>query len=173
MHEFRITTPESVDRLLDVPHPVNPLGKACQFQEQRELDWARVLKLVDHQQIEFFPEHSSDIRMVEQAEQLVLLIGKVENAEFLLESLIVRQGLGREIEHQCEVTSQVGVQPLMLGYPTGQFRNWLDGRPQARFRSLLGEFGPLAPGSSVTLQIEGKDLAKQREDQAQFDDDKG
>ena len=88
--------------------------------------------------------------------------GKVECAKLLLDGLIVRQCPSREIEHQCEVTSQVGVQPLMLGYPTGQFRNWLNGRPQTRFRSLLGEFGPLAPGSSVTLQIEGKDLDQRK-----------
>src|SRR5271165_6617576 len=50
-HQGGIATAKSVDRLLHVSHPDDMFGAARKLDKQRELNGARILKLIHHEQV--------------------------------------------------------------------------------------------------------------------------
>ena len=60
LHQRRIAAPKSVDGLFDVAYPIDLLGELGQPKKQCKLNGTRILKLIDHQQVEFITQCFGD-----------------------------------------------------------------------------------------------------------------
>jgi hypothetical protein len=145
LHQFRVAPTKAVDGLLDVADPDGLPGDARQAHEERELDRARVLKLIDQEELELFGQRFDDLGLVEKSEKQVLLIDEIDDTELALSLLIGIQRASGQGKDGVKIRGNVTPQARMGRISTCGFRHGLRDAPQLLLRSGLRELHPRFP----------------------------
>ena len=127
-------------------------GQARELEEQRQLDRAGVLELVDHQQVQLVVQYLGHLGHVQQFEQQVLLVGEVHHPHGQLALAVVRQGCRADAEHALKVGADVGMQLRMGVAGAGQHLDGLGQVHEGLFGLGFGESNPLRPDPVVLPQ---------------------
>ena len=88
IHQRRIRAAEAVDRLLLITDPHGLARERGELEEDRELEWAGVLELVDKHEIDLTRERRPHVRATEQLQCERLLVDEVDHAALALVLLI-------------------------------------------------------------------------------------
>ena len=123
VHEPRIGAAETVDGLLLVAHP-GALREPGEREEERELEGARVLELVDEDEVDLGRELFADGGPLEEPEGEGLLVGEVDDAALALVVGVGREGASGERKGEAsrasEFTPETRVPVVVCGERPGR-----------------------------------------------------
>jgi len=113
-NEPGIGASEAVDGLLRVTNPDRSFRQFGQLDEDSELDWACILKLVDEDEVKFFGKRRADrLALVQRPQEQHLLVGEVLGPCLTLSFLVASQGRGCKLEHERKILSDVAMELWM------------------------------------------------------------
>ena len=105
-----ISTAEPVDGLLGIANPYRTLGELRQFNKECQLKRTRVLKLIDHDEVEFGSECLPHGRTCAQSsQQQHLLVAEVHRPKSFLRLRVRVQNVGRQVEDEVQVSPHIGM----------------------------------------------------------------
>ncbi len=110
VHQRRVGAAESKDRLLLIADPDAARGDVGETEEDRELERARVLELVDQHEVELAAETRARLGPIEELEREHLLVGEIDGAPRALVVLVGLQCAGRDRVDERAGGGEVGAQ---------------------------------------------------------------
>src|SRR5579862_5154226 len=103
VHERGIGAAKREDRLLAIADPDRATRQLVQFQEERELNWTRVLKLVDDQQLQARAQLFGDLGTIEELERTLFHVDIVDVTSLFFPSGVTSQSFGDRVVDESNI----------------------------------------------------------------------
>src|SRR5262249_50321986 len=120
-------------------------GKVAELKKYRELEWARVLKLVYENEIELSRQCCAHIRAAHEVQGQCFLIDEVHDAPLAFVLLVGGEARGRDVEQELDQPVQVRARPRMLAMAGRSCPHGRDGRGRPDGWPCRTELRPVAP----------------------------